>query len=72
MIGVGITNGTIIWKDIANTGTLSIYNPVVNMIPWKEKLTWRWIFLVWFVHANDLRVVNGKATGKLLDSRFVQ
>ena len=35
-IGLGITNRTIIWKDIANASTISVYNPVVNMIPWKE------------------------------------
>ena len=32
-VGLGITNRTIISKDIANTSKISVYNPVVNMIP---------------------------------------
>ena len=28
-----ITNKTIIRIDIVNSGTISVYNPVVNMIP---------------------------------------
>ena len=43
--------------DIANSGTISVYNPFVNMIPWKANLSGVDFFLLLLLYTNDLPVV---------------
>ena len=56
-MAIEITYRTIIRIDIANSGTISVYNPGVNTITGVD------FFLSWLL----LPVVNGELTSELLD-----